>query len=442
MLDMAMLDMATAPWIKPGLILHEPGADVDDLLGAFSLELKARGFTVGGFVQRNNSGRQALGTGCEPRIEMLDLGSGETLWVERDEGSIGHFDLDRLGGRLEATLRAQADMIVLSRFAAFEQATPTMRALVGQGLSAGLPVLTSIAGRCLGKWRRIAGSEGELLNADPRSLWNWWGPERLYQDLMLGTAEDEVRRIVCGPRWLMVEGPHGAGLAYLPRHPRSLLPRLPRFRRQSLRELAGLALSWDPLETALGIAAINAHRNRFDLAAASDNGARHFARERGRVVVIGAFPGRREILPNAVVVETDPQPGEYPTTAMDTLLPGAAAVVVSSSALINRTLARVLRFARRARVAMVGPATPLTPRLHAYGCEVLGGFVVRDVEGLATLIQAGGLPRDFGRYGRYVHLRQPPALGERTATKAEGGCGRESAGYGAHRKTDRDAAMR
>lgn len=90
---------------------------------------------------------------------------------------------------------------------------------------------------------------------------------------------------------------------------------------------------------------------------------------------------------------------------MDTLLPGSAAMVASSSALINRTLARVLRFARRARVALVGPATPLTPRLHAYGCEILGGFQVRDVEGLAALIAAGGMPCDFGRFGRHVHIR-------------------------------------
>ena len=50
----------------------------------------------------------------------------------------------------------------------------------------------------------------------------------------------------------MVEGPHGAGLAYLPRHPRELLPRLTALAKQSLRQLAALATSWDPLETALG----------------------------------------------------------------------------------------------------------------------------------------------------------------------------------------------
>ena len=54
----------------------------------------------------------------------------------------------------------------------------------------------------------------------------------------------------------MVEGPHGVGLAYLPRHPRELLPRLPHFAGQSLRSLAALSRSWDPLEMALGIAAI------------------------------------------------------------------------------------------------------------------------------------------------------------------------------------------
>lgn len=423
-----MQEMAQTPWIRPGLVLHEPGAGVDALLGAFSLDLKERGFTVGGLVQLNNSGREAPGTGCEPRIQLLDLARGEPFWVERDEGAIGHFNFDALGGRLEATLRGTADLVVLSRFAAFEQATPTMAALVQQGLSAGLPVLTSIAGRCLGKWRRIAGSDGELLNADPHALWNWWGPERLYQDLMLGTAEDEVRRIACGHRWVMVEGPHGAGLAHLPRHPRALLAQLPRRRRESLRDLARLALSWDPLETALGIAAINAHYNRFDLPAARENGAAHFTRETGRVVVVGGFPGRREILPDAVVVEADPQPGEYPTTAMDILLPGSTAVVAASSTLVNRTLGRTLRFAKGARVALIGPATPLTPRLHEYGCEILGGFTVRDADGLAAAVEAGGMPRDFGRFGRYVHLRRPFAVRSSSDSDAPRGMGRGRCG--------------
>jgi hypothetical protein len=238
-----------------------------------------------------------------------------------------------------------------------------------------------------------------------KALWQWWGPERLYRDLALGVAADEVRQIVCGPRWLMVQGPAGAGLAYLPRASKELTSRLPSFRKQSLRQLAELSASWDPLEMAVGIAAINAHYNRFDLEAEIGNGADCFGAEAGRVVVVGAFPGLSEVLNKPQVIETEPRPGEYPTVAMDTLLPGCAAAVVASSTIINRTLPRILRLAHGARLALVGPATPLSPRLYHYGIEVLGGLVIRDAKGLAEAIRAGAMPREFTRFGNYMHIR-------------------------------------
>jgi uncharacterized protein (DUF4213/DUF364 family) len=104
------------------------------------------------------------------------------------------------------------------------------------------------------------------------------------------------------------------------------------------------------------------------------------------------------------VIEADPRPGEFPMSAMDTLLSGCSAAVVNASALVNRSLPRVLRLARNRPVALIGPATPMTPRLHDYGLEVLGGLVVTDTNGLATAIRAGAAAREFNRFGRFVHI--------------------------------------
>ena len=60
-------------------------------------------------------------------------------------------------------------------------------------------------------------------------------------------------------------------------------------------------------------------------------------------MAIGAFPGLSGILPDCTVIETEPRPGEFPLVAMDTLLPGCGAAVINSSALINRSLPRILR---------------------------------------------------------------------------------------------------
>jgi len=371
-----------APWISPGVVIHQPDAPVDTMLTTFADGIAERGFAVAGCVQGSDG--------------PVDLATGTPLPGD---------PVVAAAQTLRAAMRDDSDLAVISGFDPFRRAADALAAEVGDGVSQGMPVLTTIADGNLQAWHEFAGTAGSLIPPALPALWRWWGPERLYRDLALGVAQDEVRQLVIGPRWLMVEGPAGAGLAYLPRNARELVARIADFRKMSLRQLADYSNSWDPLEMALGVAAINAHYNRFDLDGALGNGAQLFGGETGRVVVVGAFPGLSESLPNPQVIETDPRPGEYPIVAMDTLLPGCAAAVVASSTLVNRTLPRILRLAHGSRLALVGPVTPLTPRLHSYGIEILGGLMVRDAKGLGAAIRAGALPREFTRFGQYVHLR-------------------------------------
>ena len=387
---------AHAPRIRWGVVVHQPGQKIDGLLAEFALTLKSRGFKVSGYVQRNNEGRTQPGQGCAAKIALLDLRGGAA-------GS-GDCTLDEAVRNLGNAMREEAELIVVSRFSAFEKAIASAKTLASERVSQGIPFLTSIAGRCVSRSEEWIGQSAAMLHPNMEALWQWWGPERLYRDLALGVTGGEVRQIVCGPRWIMVEASKGAGLAYLPRSPQRLLPRLPHLRRQSLSALASLSQSWDPLEMALGVAAINAHYNRFDFQGRAGNGASLFRQAQGRVVVIGAFPGLSGILPDSAVIETEPRAGEFPPVAMDTLLPGCGAAVINSSALINRSLPRILRLAQGARTALIGPSTPLTPRLHSYGIEVLSGLIVENVRGLANAIEAGALPREFGKFGRFVHI--------------------------------------
>ncbi|NFV79274.1 Rossmann-like domain-containing protein [Magnetospirillum aberrantis] len=387
-----MFQPAQAPWINPGVVIHDAGAPVDELIAKFANSAARRGFLVAACAQRGET--------------MVDLVSGEPL---------AGTPLEVAARTLRVAMRDDADLAVIGGFDGFRHAAVELTASIGQGATQGMPVLTTIPdGRVL-EWHDFIGHGGTMIAPTTRALWRWWGPERLYRDLALGVAADEVRQIAVGPRWLMVQGPAGAGLAYLPRNSRELVGRIAELKRKSLRQLAELSGSWDPLEMAVGIAAINAHYNRFDLEGEMGNGASAFGHEAGRVVVIGAFPGLSETLSNPQVIEADPRPGEYPTVAMDSLLPGCAAAVVASSTLINRNLPRILRLAQGSRIALVGPATPLTHRLFHYGCEILGGLVVRDARGLGEAIRAGALPREFGRFGHYLHLKREDA-------PAESGC--------------------
>lgn len=395
----SVIEPVQAPWLRPGVVIHDPALAVDGLLADFALRLRGRGFNVTGYVQRNHSGRAEMGQGCAHRIEFFDVANGAVIPLDRSNANF----------YLRKAMREDADLLVISRLRALQSASQDVHAVIGEGVSQGLPVLTSIAGRCLHQLAPEMIHNGRLVAPDLEALWRWWGPGRLYQDLALGVAESEVRTIACGQRWILVEGPNGCGLSYLPRSPRELLPRLPRLQPLGLRGLAGLSRSWDPVEMALGIAAINAFYNQPDPALGSGNGIRTLPHRPGRTVVVGAFPGLAGLMPNSAVIETDPRPGEFPPVAMDSLLPGCAGAVVNSSALINRSLPRILRLAEGAPLALVGPSTPLTPRLFSYGIHVLGGLVVHDPQGLAAAIRAGAGPREFSRFGTYRHLTRGSA---------------------------------
>jgi uncharacterized protein len=377
-------------WLRPGVMVHDPLVGVDNLLIEFAAELRQRGFSVRGFARDH----AAVASGNVPL--SIDLSSG-AKFVEAQGAAVIH---------LQRAIEENADLFAVGRFPACLDATREVGLPIGSGRAKGLPVLTTIAGESIHHWHSFVRRDGSMVAPDRRSLWRWWGQDQLYRDLVLGVAEDEVVRIACGPRWIMVEGRFGAGLAYLPRHPRELAPTLPKLRRESLRTLARWSLSWNPLEAALGVAAINAHYNRFDLEGGRGNGVRRFRKAPSPVVVVGAFPGVDSILPECLIIEKEPRPGEYPTVAMETLLPGCGGAIVNSSALVNQSLLRILRLVDHQTVALIGPSTPMTSRLHDYGLAVLGGFVVRDADGLAKAIEAGALPKDFGRFGRYVHLAE------------------------------------
>ena len=256
--------------------------------------MRSRGFRVTGLVQTNNRGGAGTGAGCADEIEFFDLAASKRGAASRAS----------LIARLRAAIRVDADLVVLGRFPfrldALDGAAAALRLEAGRSL----PMLSAISGGCIAKWLERTAPPGAMLAADPDALWSWWGRECLYRDLAAGVVDGEVRRLVCGARWVLVEGPHGTGLGRLPAA-KSLARRASEWAARGLRELAQGIASWDPLEAALGLAAVNAHYNSCDLDAAPGNGVRGLARGEGRVVVVGAFPGVKEIFRNVAIVETN-----------------------------------------------------------------------------------------------------------------------------------------
>lgn len=150
----------------------------------------------------------------------------------------------------------------------------------------------------------------------------------------------------------------------------------------------------DPVETAIGLATLNALLHPGPkLLARVDAADWLVAHSRGRkVALVGRFPFIDELKPVAAhlwVLELSPQRGEYAAEAAPSIIPQADVVAITSSTLINHTLERLLALTQpEAKVMLLGPSTPLTPVLFDFGVDLLSGVQVVEIEAaLASVME-------------------------------------------------------
>jgi uncharacterized protein (DUF4213/DUF364 family) len=165
----------------------------------------------------------------------------------------------------------------------------------------------------------------------------------------------------------------------------------------SALETAGRLESWEPLEASLGLAALNSliepqgragSVNEIILEAVAGRTA----------AVIGRFPFNAEVAAQASRIyffETDPKGDELPPFAVEEILPKVDVAVISATALINKSLPRLLELSRRAFSVVLGPSTPMNSVLFRYGADLLGGVRVVDADALM-----GSLAQGVKKFGR------------------------------------------
>jgi len=230
------------------------------------------------------------------------------------------------------------------------------------------------------------------------------------------TSDAVARRVLIGWNWTFVEGPRGCGLAHTPDRgtPGCASPlEAGDLAGRSLADLARLASQANPLATAIGLAAINADRALPDLAGDAVNGLDVFRDIATDTIVFGRFPDLDRRLPGARVVERDPRPGEFGLADAPALVARAQAVVLTAQTLVNGTFVEVMAMAAGRRIALVGPGTPLDPRMHDLGIEVLAGLVVTDAADAARRIGEGANARGLRPCTRTVTLRTGALRGSR-----------------------------
>jgi hypothetical protein len=181
---------------------------------------------------------------------------------------------------------------------------------------------------------------------------------------------------------------------------------------QNAYSLAELALSTDILEAALGLAAINAvlngreHPGRMlegDLPEILAIGREDTV---GMIGYFGPLIGKiKERCKKLYVFERRPATFEaleiHPDWATDLLLPKCSVAIISGTAVLNKTIDRLLELCR-GRVAIVGPTTPLSEVFAGYGVSLLFGLKVLDADRVLRIVSEGGGSRAFGSAAQKV----------------------------------------
>jgi uncharacterized protein (DUF4213/DUF364 family) len=249
----------------------------------------------------------------------------------------------------------------------------------------------------------------------------------LYDDLIGAIPPDcRVDEVFLGDHWTMVRSGAGMGLA-MTVHERSRPERLPlsrgaeAFRGVSLADLAEAVKSWNFAEASLGMAAISAYWNsperkpvrealeRGHVKAFLDWGDRVAGK---KVAVIGHFFHLEETLGKVCelsILEKKPEPGDYPDSACEFLLPSQDFVFATGVTLINKTLPRLLELAGHTGIILTGPTVPLAPPLFEWGARDLQGFVVTDPERCAAILREEQPGPSFFSAGTRVSIPKRPS---------------------------------
>lgn len=174
-------------------------------------------------------------------------------------------------------------------------------------------------------------------------------------------------------------------------------------------EAAQAITSWNFSEASFALASVNACLNtearlkKLDCKEPYDNYCTRGLDISGKKIgLVGHLKMTEEIREAAAeyhILELNPQPGDYPASACEWILPECDIVLITGSSIINKTLPRLLELCRNAYTILVGPSVPMCPALLEFGIDRLAGLVIKDAKGIKKQItsEISGPPYEFGQ---------------------------------------------
>ena len=180
---------------------------------------------------------------------------------------------------------------------------------------------------------------------------------------------------------------------------------------KSARQLAQMALSENPLEASVGVAAINSaiqiDENLMRMLDAADLTVE--LSKNKNVVVIGHFPfipRIKDVARSLFVIEQNPAEGELTPPFAAQVLCSADLVAITAATLINHTLEPYLLACKPdAIVSLIGPSTPLSPLLFCHHIDILSGILVEEEGCVLRAVTQGAIFKQMKGIKRLVMVK-------------------------------------
>jgi uncharacterized protein (DUF4213/DUF364 family) len=241
-----------------------------------------------------------------------------------------------------------------------------------------------------------------------------------------------IEEVIMGLTWTYCRS-EGAGLAMGPEQANRMLPWSGSLRGRSLNEVAQWITSWNPIEAAVAMAAINSSINHHNPLLAQAKAIapqsvpanlsvfEHFLPQlQGKkVAVVGRYPGldRYQTCCDMTVLERHTIAGDVPDQACEYVLPESEWVFMTASTLTNKTFPRLAELAKDSQLVLMGPTVPWLSELVDFGVDYLAGVAVCDEDRLKQTVAEGGGTRIFetGVEYRVMDLREVEMQWQRLA---------------------------
>jgi uncharacterized protein (DUF4213/DUF364 family) len=213
------------------------------------------------------------------------------------------------------------------------------------------------------------------------------------KDVRLGAFQTAVLTLNCG----LASTPHNPGP-----HPAGMpVNEAGLFLEKGTQFLVNMAKSSSPMESAIGMAAINSLIDINEQRCVESNAAELLARKGKdrRIALVGHFPFvhyLRKIAKELWIIERNPRAGDFIEIEAEKLIPQADVVGITGTAFTNHTIEHLLELCRPdAYVVMLGGTTPLSPVLFDYGVDALSGAVVVNPELVLRYVSQGATFRQI-----------------------------------------------